>query len=65
MCMHAQLCLTLGYLMDCSQAPLSMGFIRSEYWSGLPLPFAMNQYEGTSVKSKNSDKIVCPKREDL
>ena len=22
--------------MDCSQAPLSMGFARQEYWSGLP-----------------------------
>ena len=26
--------------MDCSQqAPLSMGFSRQEYWSGLPFPF--------------------------
>ena len=24
--------------MDCSQAPLSMGFSRQEYWSGLPFP---------------------------
>ena len=25
--------------MDCSpQAPLSMGFFRQEYWSGLPFP---------------------------
>ena len=24
--------------MDCSQAPLSMGFSRQEYWSGLPGP---------------------------
>ena len=24
--------------MDCSQAPLSMGFSRQEYWSGLLFP---------------------------
>ena len=25
--------------MDCTrQAPLSMGFLRQEYWSGLPFP---------------------------
>jgi len=24
--------------MDCSQAPLSRGFPRQEYWSGLPFP---------------------------
>ena len=24
--------------MHCSQAPLSMGFPRQEYWSGLPFP---------------------------
>ena len=35
----AQLCLTLYDLMDCNrQAPLSMGFPRQEYWSGLPFP---------------------------
>ena len=35
----AQLCLTLCDPMDYSpQAPLSMGFSRQEYWSGLPFP---------------------------
>ena len=35
----AQSCLTRSDPMDCSpQAPLSMGFSRQEYWSGLPLP---------------------------
>ena len=36
----AQLCPTLCDPMDCSacQAPLSMGFSRQEYWSGLPCP---------------------------
>ena len=30
--------LTLCDLMGCNQAPLSMGFSRQEYWSGLPFP---------------------------
>ena len=35
-----QSCLTLCDPTDCScQAPLSMGFSRQEYSSGLPLPF--------------------------
>ena len=35
----AQLCLTLCDPIDCSyQAPVSMGFSRQEYWSGMPLP---------------------------
>jgi len=43
MCVHAkllQLCPTLCDAMDYShpQAPLSMGFSRQEYWSGLPCP---------------------------
>ena len=43
--MHAkslQSCLTLCDPMDCiqlqRQAPVSMGFSRQEYWSGLPCP---------------------------
>ena len=40
--MHAMLlqsCLTLCDPMDCSpQSPLSMGFSRQKYWSGLPCP---------------------------
>ena len=35
----AQSCLILCNPMDCTlQAPLSMGFSRQEYWSGVPLP---------------------------
>ena len=36
----SQLCLTLCDSMDyiACQAPLSMGFPRQEYWSGLPFP---------------------------
>ena len=34
-----QFCLTLGDPMNSSlQAPLSMGFSRQEYWSGLQCP---------------------------
>ena len=33
----AQSCPTLCDLMDCS-LPLSTGFSRQEYWSGLPFP---------------------------
>ena len=37
--MSHQSCLTLCNPMDCSTpAPLSMGFSRQEYWSGLPFP---------------------------
>ena len=36
-CLVAKSCLTLCDPMDCSrQVPLSMGFSRQEYWSGLP-----------------------------
>ena len=36
----SQSCPTLGNPMDrgAHQAPLSMGFYRQEYWSGLPFP---------------------------
>ena len=38
-CLVAKLCLTLCNPVDCSpQAPLSMGFCRQEYWTGLPFP---------------------------
>ena len=38
-CSVAQSCPTLCNPMDCSlPAPLSMGFSRQEYWSGLPCP---------------------------
>ena len=39
MCSVVQLCLNLCSPMNCSsQAPLSMGISRQEYWSGLPYP---------------------------
>ena len=38
----AKLCLTLAtpWTVAC-QAPLSMGFSRQEYWSGLPFPSSL------------------------
>jgi len=36
------------WTMAC-QAPLSMGFSRQEYWSGLPFPFLMIKYEVSEV----------------
>ena len=39
--MHAkslQSCLTFATLCTVAQAPLSMGFSRQEYWTGLPCP---------------------------
>ena len=39
LCLVTQLCLTLVTLWTAAcQAPLSMGFSRQEYWSGLPGP---------------------------
>ena len=41
----AQLCLTLRDPWTAAyQAPLSMGFSRQEYWSGLPLPSPQQVY---------------------
>ena len=37
-CLVTQSCPTLCNPMDCSQAPLSMGFPRQEYWSELVFP---------------------------
>ena len=39
MCVNAQSCLTLATSWAVGrQGPLSMGFSRREYWSGLPFP---------------------------
>ena len=42
MCVASQSCLTLCDPMGgvACQAPMSMGFSRQEYWSGLPFPFS-------------------------
>ena len=38
LCSVTQLCPILCDAMDISQTPLSMGFSKQEYWSGLPFP---------------------------
>ena len=50
----AQSCLTLSDPMDYSPpGPLSMGFSRQEYWSGVPLPSpTRSQYHAKSCFSK-------------
>ena len=37
-CLVAKLCPTLCNSTDCSKAPLSLGFPKQEYLSGLPFP---------------------------
>ena len=37
-CAAAQLCLTVSPWTVACQTPLSVGFSRQEYWSGLPYP---------------------------
>ena len=50
-CVHAQSRPTLCDPMDVAhQAPLSFGFIRQEYWSGLPFPGDL-LYPGIKAKS--------------
>ena len=39
------------------QAPLSMGFSRQEYWSGVPLPSLAKKPE-TDVNADNTDKLI-------
>ena len=38
------------------QAPLSMGFSRQEYWSGVPLPFPLKMLRVNKVVISDSDK---------
>ena len=40
---RVRLCATLQ--MAAQQAPLSLGFSRQEYWSGLPFPSPMHESE--------------------
>ena len=43
------------------QAPLSMGFSRQEYWSGLPLPSPIQNWPG--FKSRTEKRISISKSE--
>ena len=54
LCLVTQLCLTLCDLKDCSQAPLSMGFARQEYWTRLPFP-TLGDCPDPGIE------LVCPK----
>ena len=45
------LCLTLCDPIVARQAPLSMGFSRQEYWSGLPLPSLVDLPDPGSLES--------------
>ena len=48
-----QSCLTLCDPMDCSlQAPLSMGFSRQEYWSGLLCP-SLGDLSNSGIKPRS------------
>ena len=59
-CLLAQSCLILSDPMDCShQAPLSMGFFRREYWSGLPFPLPGDLPDpGIKAKSPTSPALA-------
>ena len=47
--------LTLSDPMDCSlSAPLSMGFSRQEYWSGVPLPSLMDCIDPWNYPCQNT-----------
>ena len=50
---HVRLSAT-PWIMAC-QAPLSMGFSRQEYWSGLPFPFPVIKHE---VSEKSEAKLL-------
>ena len=53
-CLVAESCLSLVTLWSVArQAPLSMGFSRQEYWSGLPLPSA-GDLPDTGIKPTSS-----------
>ena len=40
------------------QAPLSMGFSRQEYWSGVPLPSPRNNYTAFQNKDDKNESII-------
>ena len=46
---HVRLCVTPQTAAH--QAPLSLGFSRQEYWSGLPFPSPMNESESEVTQS--------------
>ena len=56
---HVQLCVTLWTIAH--QGPLSMGFSRKEYWSGLPFPSLGDLPDpGIQLRSPASQTDCCP-----
>ena len=47
------------------QAPLSMGFPRQEYWSGLPLPSPNSYFDKVSIMKKTTKTYSMKFFEDL
>ena len=54
----AQSCPILCDSVDCSQALLSMGFPRQEYWSGLPFPSPGDLNPGIEPMSPESPALA-------
>ena len=60
----AQLCLTLATPWTAAyQAPLSMGFSRQKYWSGVPLPSPSFSYAAAAAKLLQSCPTLCDPRD--
>ena len=58
---HVQLLATPWTLAH--QAPLSMGFSRQEYWSGVPLPSLKVAAAAAAAKSLQSCPTLCDPRD--
>ena len=55
----AQLCLTLSDPWTATyQAPLSMGFSRQEYWSGVPLPSLIQELLAFKSEMKSTREVI-------
>ena len=59
-----QSCPTLCDPMDCTQAPLSMGFSRQEYWSGLPFP-SPTEREVPHLRGRGKETVGKNKRQKV
>ena len=46
--------------MAAHQAPLSLGFSRQEYWSGLPFPSLMHEMKSESEVSRRARLLATP-----
>ena len=57
--MHAQYCQILRNFTEtvAHQAPLSIGFSRQEYWSGLPFPFPGSEPMSFESPSLQADSL--------